>query len=351
MKTEEFIREKILAWYAENGRTLPWREYPDPYRVWLSEVILQQTRVAQGLDYFNRFVSRFPDVGALARAEETEVLRLWQGLGYYSRARNLHAASRQIAGTYGGRFPETYEQVRSLKGVGDYTAAAVCSIAYGQPYAVVDGNVYRVLSRLFALGLPIDTGAGKRAFSALAEKLLDRRRPGVYNQALMDFGALQCVPRSPDCPACPLAGVCMAFRTGEVARYPVKEGKQKSRDRYFNYLHIRCGGRTLLSQRKGKDIWRELYEFPLIETVQPADWEALLKDPAFPALFAGIPLLRLAGTVAMPRHTLSHQVIHAVFYTVEVPAFTSGMEEFLIVPETELDRYPISRLTELYLEK
>ena len=191
------IADKLIDWYGVNGRNLPWRRTRDPYRIWLSEVILQQTRIAQGMDYYLRFVARFPDVGALAAADEDEVLKLWQGLGYYSRARNLHAAARQVVERYGGRFPAAYADVRSLKGVGDYTAAAVCSIAYDAPCAVVDGNVYRVLSRLFDLDLAIDTAEGRKAFAALADEQLDRRRPARYNQAIMDFGALQCTPAAP----------------------------------------------------------------------------------------------------------------------------------------------------------
>ena len=193
------IADKLIDWYGVNGRDLPWRRTRDPYRIWLSEVILQQTRIAQGMDYYLRFVARFPDVGALAAADEDEVLKLWQGLGYYSRARNLHAAARQVVERYGGRFPAAYADVRSLKGVGDYTAAAVCSIAYDAPCAVVDGNVYRVLSRLFDLDLAIDTAEGRKAFAALADEQLDRRRPARYNQAIMDFGALQCTPANPSC--------------------------------------------------------------------------------------------------------------------------------------------------------
>ena len=205
----ENISDILLSWFAREGRDLPWRRTRDPYRIWLSEVILQQTRVAQGLEYYLRFTERFPDIAALAAAPEDEVLKLWQGLGYYSRARNLHAAARQVMSRFGGGFPATYGEVRALPGVGDYTAAAVCSIVYDAPCAVVDGNVYRVLARLFDIGIPIDTTAGKRAFAELAQSQLDTSRPGLYNQAIMDFGALQCTPAQPRCGDCPLAGRCM----------------------------------------------------------------------------------------------------------------------------------------------
>lgn len=215
----------LIRWYADNHRRLPWRETSDPYLIWLSEVILQQTRVAQGLDYFRRFVARFPDVRSLAEAPQDEVLKLWQGLGYYSRARSLHTAAKDIMARFGGRFPEDYEAVRSLCGVGDYTAAAICSFAYELPYAAVDGNVYRVLSRVYDVDLPVDDAAGKRYFAELAQSLLDPVRPGLQNQATMEFGALQCVPQRPDCGACPLADRCLAQAHGTVGRRPVKRGK------------------------------------------------------------------------------------------------------------------------------
>ena len=237
----ENISDILLSWFAREGRDLPWRRTRDPYRIWLSEVILQQTRVAQGLEYYLRFTERFPDIAALAAAPEDEVLKLWQGLGYYSRARNLHAAARQVMSRFGGVFPATYGEVRALPGVGDYTAAAVCSIVYDAPCAVVDGNVYRVLARLFDIGIPIDTTAGKRAFAELAQSQLDTSRPGLYNQAIMDFGALQCTPAQPRCGDCPLAGRCLALAAGTVGVRPVKQGRAKVRDRWFNYLHVTCG--------------------------------------------------------------------------------------------------------------
>ena len=243
------VADILLDWYAREGRDLPWRRTRDPYRIWLSEVILQQTRVAQGTEYYLRFTERFPDVASLAAAPEDEVLKLWQGLGYYSRARNLHAAARQVVERFGGRFPVALEEVRSLRGVGDYTAAAICSAAYDAPCAVVDGNVYRVLARLFDLDAPIDSTAGKRAFAELAQSQLDTAHPGRYNQAIMDFGALRCTPSSPRCEACPLAGRCLALAAGTVAARPVKQGKTRVRDRWFNYLHVSSGDRTLLRRR------------------------------------------------------------------------------------------------------
>ena len=274
MEMEDFAAI-LIRWYSENKRRLPWRETEDPYRIWISEIILQQTRVAQGLEYFNRFMERFPDVASLAQAGEDEVMKYWQGLGYYSRARNLHAAAREIMERYEGVFPSEYEKVRALKGIGEYTAAAVCSFAWRQPYAVVDGNVYRVLGRVFGIDTPIDSGPGKKEFAELATALLDRQRPDIYNQAIMDFGAIQCTPKAPDCLYCPLREHCVAFATGKVAQLPVKEGKTRVKPRYFNYLHIGCQGKTLLKRRNAKDIWQNLYEYPLIETASAVDFSVL----------------------------------------------------------------------------
>ena len=260
---ENFSR-KLIDWYRENGRDLPWRRTKNPYLIWISEIILQQTRVVQGYDYYQRFVARFPDVFALAAADEDEVMKYWQGLGYYSRARNLHAAARRMAEA--GGFPVTYTGVRALKGVGEYTAAAICSFAYGMPYAVVDGNVYRVLSRWLGIDTPIDSAEGKKLFVRVADELLDRERPGLYNQAIMDFGALQCTPVAPDCLFCPLNDSCVARLKGIAGSLPVKQHKNKVTNRYFNYIYVRMGAYTFIHKRSGNDIWKNLYEPPLIET-------------------------------------------------------------------------------------
>lgn len=341
------IAEILLDWYAREGRELPWRQTRDAYRIWLSEVILQQTRVAQGMDYYLRFVARFEDVAALAAASEDEVLKLWQGLGYYSRARNLHAAAKQVVEQFGGQFPVAYDEVRSLRGVGEYTAAAICSAAYDAPCAVVDGNVYRVLSRLFDLATPIDSTTGKRDFARLARELLDMAHPGAYNQAIMDFGALQCTPRQPRCEACPLSGCCLALAAGTVAQRPVKQGTAKIRDRWFHYLHITSDDRVLLHRRGEGDIWQGLYEFPLVETPGPVDFPQLCETEAFGVLLGDAPW-QLRGSVSMPRHQLSHQVIHAVFYHIDTPYLTPEAGE-IAVPECALGDYAVSRLTDRYL--
>ena len=343
------VADILLDWYAREGRDLPWRRTRDPYRIWLSEVILQQTRVAQGTEYYLRFTERFPDVASLAAAPEDEVLKLWQGLGYYSRARNLHAAVRQVVERFGGRFPVALEEVRSLRGVGDYTAAAICSAAYDAPCAVVDGNVYRVLARLFDLDAPIDSTAGKRAFAELAQSQLDTAHPGRYNQAIMDFGALRCIPSSPRCEACPLAGRCLALAAGTVAARPVKQGKTRVRDRWFNYLHVSSGDRTLLRRREGRDIWQGLYEFPLIETEGPAELPELVRLPQFRELLGDAPW-HLVRSIPLSKHQLSHQTLHAVVHRIETTSLTPAAAA-MAVPTAALGDYAVPRLIDRYLIK
>ncbi len=348
---ERFFSGILLHWYEENRRELPWRNTTDPYLIWVSEIILQQTRVVQGMDYYFRFTERFPDIRSLAEAEEDEVLKYWQGLGYYSRARNLHAAARDLMHRFGGSFPRSYEEVRSLKGIGAYTAAAICSFAWRQPYAVVDGNVYRVLSRVFGIETPIDTHEGQKRFAELASSLLDEKCPDTYNQAIMDFGAVQCLPQSPDCLFCPLRDKCVAYREGKIARLPVKAGKTLVKPRYFNYLHVRSGGKCLLSRRSAKDIWQNLYEFPLIETERDMEWEELAKEKRFLELFRNVPEIKWRQPHPVFRHVLSHRIIFARFYEIEVAGFTDAFSAYLEIPETDLEKYALPRLITLYLEK
>lgn len=337
-------------WYEVCGRDLPWRKTDDPYRIWVSEIILQQTRVAQGYDYFVRFMERFPTVQALAEAEEDEVMKLWQGLGYYSRARHLHAAAREVAAR--GAFPRTYEEVRALKGVGDYTAAAICAFAYGLPCAVVDGNVYRVLARWMGVDTPIDSAQGKKLFASLAQELLDEEHPALYNQAIMDFGALQCTPQSPDCSACPLADTCVAFAEGRVAALPVKSHKTKVSIRYFNYLYVRIGADTLLKKREGDDIWRDLYELPLVES--PREWSEaeLLASDCLRAWVDCPEVMTVRCLRRGVKHVLSHRVIYATFYELTFPEDASpSFPGFLRVPLEELERYAVPRLVHQFFEK
>lgn len=347
----DFFSGILLQWYAENRRDLPWRNTTDPYLIWISEIILQQTRVVQGMDYFIRFVDRFPDIRSLALADEDEVLNYWQGLGYYSRARNLHAASRDLMARFGGRFPESYEQVLSLKGIGTYTAAAICSFAWRMPYAVVDGNVYRVLSRVFGIDSPIDSPEGKKRFAELASGLLDREHPDLYNQAIMDFGALQCVPKSPECMFCPLKDKCVAYSQGKIDRWPVKSGKTIVKPRYFNYFHLRCGDRLLITRRSAKDIWQNLYEFPMIETQRDLEWEELVKEESFLRLFQNVTDMNLLKQYPVFKHILSHRIIYARFYEIELSGFTSAFSSCTEVRESELGNYAVPRLISLYLEQ
>ena len=318
--------ETILSWYDANGRDLPWRRTHDPYAVWLSEIILQQTRIAQGRAYWERFMAAFPGVEALAAASEDEVLRLWQGLGYYSRARNLHAAAKQIVTL--GRFPDTLDGIRALKGVGDYTAAAIGSIAFGLPAAVVDGNVYRVLARHFGITTPVRTAAARKAFTDLAQSLLPPDRPGDFNQGMMDFGAMQCTPAAPACLLCPLAGSCAALATGTVERLPVRTAPAAVQERRFDYVYVRFQGRTAIRKRGPGDIWAGLYE-PLVADVRPQD-ARLLK--------AGV------------RHQLTHRTLLVDFYLWEPETEPTLPEGYFWIGEAELDRYAKPRLFELLLE-
>ncbi|MDH6341364.1 A/G-specific adenine glycosylase [Parabacteroides sp. PFB2-12] len=350
-KKELTFSNLFINWYFKHKRELPWRETRDPYTIWISEIILQQTRVAQGIDYFRRFMERFPDVASLAAAEEDEVLKYWQGLGYYSRARNLHAAAREIMSRHQGRFPSTHKEVLALKGIGDYTAAAILSFAWNQPYPVVDGNVYRVLSRLFGISTPIDSSQGKKEFTALAAEIMPSDQAGLHNQAIMEFGALQCTPQQPDCSACPFAGRCVAWQEQNPQAYPVKAGKTKSRNRYFHYFHILYRETTWLHRREGKDIWKGLYEFPLIETDMPMDFAELQQTDAFHHLFAEAGQLSIAIDRPVEKHILSHQVIYATFYRIEIEQPAPAFEAFTEISIHDIERFAIPRLIHIYLEK
>lgn len=321
----------ILEWFEENRRSLPWRETSDPYAIWLSEIILQQTRIQQGMAYWQRFVERWPTVEQLAAATEDEVLRLWQGLGYYTRARNLHAAAQQIVAM--GGFPTTFEGIRSLKGVGDYTAAAIASIAFGLPVAVVDGNVYRVLARHFGIDTPINTTEGKKLFAALAQEMLPPDRPSDYNQAMMDFGAIQCTPQSPRCLLCPLQETCVALREGRVEGLPVKLKKLQVKTRRLTYVYIRCQGMTAIHRRGEGDIWQGL-------------WEPLLyEDTPLPPFCGKLTLLRKGV-----KHVLTHRILLADFYLLECDECPSLPSDYVWIGEQDIENYGVPRLVELLLE-
>lgn len=337
---EQYIQSKLAAWYEQNHRVLPWRDTQNPYCIWISEIILQQTRVAQGYDYYLRFMERFPTVETLATAREEEVMLYWQGLGYYSRARNLHHAAQQIMNEYGGTFPTDYKDVRRLKGVGDYTAAAICSFAYNAPYAVVDGNVYRVLSRLYDEDTPIDSTEGVKLFRRLADNLLDSQNPRLHNQAMMELGALQCTPQTPDCAVCPLNMVCLAHLHQTQQWLPVKKKQTTLKDRYLNYIIYLSQGQTLIYQRRNKDIWQHLYEFPLYE----ADhlWDEAEAETI-------LPNGRLVKASKELIHILSHQRLHARFFVMETNQLTPEAEQ-LQIGLSNLSDYALSRLTQRGVE-
>lgn len=340
---------RLFAWYDVHKRDLPWRSTRNPYYIWISEVILQQTRVAQGYDYFVRFIELFPTVEALADAPEDAVMRAWQGLGYYSRARNLHAAAKQIVEL--GSFPNTYEAIRQLKGVGDYTAAAIASFAFDEPKAAVDGNVCRVWSRVFGVDLPIDSLKGKRVITEIAQELLPGSQAAKYNQAVMEFGALQCTPHSPSCTDCPLADKCVALAEGRVDMLPLKSHKTKVTPRYLTYLYIHDTDSLLLHKRTGNDIWQNLYELPLIETEMAIDANGLFLHPDFLAWKKTIPYYTYKGATGGIKHVLSHRVLHATFHELEVLGELSCPDGYVVVPFSELGHYALPRLLERYMKE
>lgn len=368
----------IISWFRENGRALPWRETRDPYAIWLSEIILQQTRIAQGWEYWERFMAQYPTVQDLAAAHEDEVLKLWQGLGYYSRARNLHTAAKQIVAL--GHFPDTLEGIKQLKGVGDYTAAAIGSFAFDIPAAVVDGNVYRVLARYFGIDTPINSTQGKKEFAALAQSLLPSSKASdfqsslslvaAYNQAMMDFGAIQCTPQSPKCLLCPLAETCEAMRTNRVAELPVKQKTMKVKTRHLSYIYIRCKGETAIHRRGEGDIWQGLWEpFNASDIAEacasPSSAQASLSSTKFSTSLTKLSSfkkelaadLHLSNVDALQllaqdvKHVLTHRILLADFYLLETEARLQLPDDYIWIKEEEIEDYGIPRLIELLLEK
>lgn len=342
---EGIFAKKLLGWYATHRRDLPWRDIGDPYKIWVSEIILQQTRVAQGLEYYQRFVEAFPNVEALAHASEDEVLRLWQGLGYYSRARNMHQAAQQVVAM--GGFPASYDGMLQLKGVGNYTAAAICSFAFNQHYAVVDGNVFRVLSRYFAIEEPIDTSQGKKLFLGLAQEILPKRHEADYNQALMDFGATQCTPTAPECDRCVLSETCLAYAKGLVVKLPVKSRRTRITERFFVYVVVSTPEGFWLRQRKGQDIWKGLYEPPLLEFSHLATYEEVQNHPFVRALPAhGAWKLQCEKI----KHVLTHRVIFATAYNVFYGGTVVPPKDFIAVKKENLASCAFPRLVERVLQ-
>lgn len=339
------ISEKLLVWYKVNKRDLPWRNINDPYKIWLSEIILQQTQVIQGLNYYLKFVENFPTVTDLANAPEDLVMRLWQGLGYYSRARNLHSAAKFIQNSHKGIFPKTYDEIKELKGVGDYTAAAVASFAFKLPHAVVDGNVYRVLARLFNVETPINTTQGKKEFQLIAEEILNIKKPDLHNSAIMEFGALFCKPQNPKCDVCPLQVHCLAFKNKTVSLLPVKINKVKIRNRYFNYIIFNYKEYVYLSKRSEKDIWQNLYEFFLIESSEMVNEDEILGNGELKKLNTKF---FLKNKTILPKHILSHQHLFATFYELELES-PIKLKGFIKIRRTELKNYGMPQLIIKYL--
>lgn len=336
----------LIKWYLEFKRELPWRKTTNPYHIWLSEIILQQTRVNQGMSYYLTFVNVFPTVFDLANATEEQVLKLWQGLGYYSRARNLHFSAKYIVTQLDGKFPNTYNEILKLKGVGDYTASAIASICFNEPTAVVDGNVYRVLARFYGIYIPINSTKGIKYFKELAQQLINKEKPAIHNQAIMEFGARMCKPQNPDCNSCPLHNKCVAFASNSIKELPVKEKKLKIKKRYFNYLvPISSEGKTTLNKRVKKDIWHNLYEFPLLESDKKMNKKEIITHKLFKNLFSStckeITLFNDKEII----HKLSHQHIHTHFWIVAVDHAN------LTINWEEIQKYPVPKLIANFIVK
>ncbi|MFN7012782.1 MAG: A/G-specific adenine glycosylase [Bacteroidia bacterium] len=340
----------LINWYIKNKRNLPWRNTSDPYKIWLSEIILQQTRVEQGLPYYLKFIEKYPDVKKLAKADEDEILKLWQGLGYYSRARNLHFTAKEIAIKHKGNFPSNYCEIRALKGIGDYTAAAIASFAYNLPHAVVDGNVMRVLSRYLGINEAIDSSKGKKMLAEAAQELLDVNNPAIYNQAIMEFGATFCVPAKPDCEKCPFNDSCEAFRLNKVNDLPFKAKKTKITQRYFHYFILDYKGKTYLNKRKAGDIWQGLYEFPMHEAKSHLEFDTLLNMQLLFINEVKDLNIRLIKTSSTKKHILSHQHIFAQFFHIHLNKPLKN-KLFSEIPFEKLNNYALPRLIHRYLEE
>ena len=345
------ISEILNSWYKKNARDLPWRDTQDPYFIWISEIILQQTQVKQGLGYYLRFIKNFPDILTLSRASEEEVLKLWQGLGYYSRARNLLAASKQVVSEYNGHLPRQFRELKKLKGIGDYTAAAIASIAFNEPVAAIDGNVSRVISRIFEIDVPVDSAEGKKRIKAAAAEILDKREPGHSNQALMEFGALQCRPVNPDCLNCPLDILCKSYSGGTVDKIPVKSNRQKVKERWFYYFIITWNDNIFIKKREADDIWKSLFQFPMVESVERLPDHKIFEEFLNTANLEteGIILNRASDPVI---HQLTHQRINARFFEICLQGNKlSFPDDWIMVTWTQLEAYPVPRLIEKYLQE
>jgi A/G-specific adenine glycosylase len=344
-------RQKLLTWYNSNKRDLPWRNINDPYKIWLSEVILQQTRVNQGWEYYLRFIEKYPTVSALASAPVHDVLKLWQGLGYYSRARNLHEAARSIVKDHKGKFPKDYASIRALKGVGEYTAGAIASIAYNLPFPAVDGNVMRVYSRLFGITTPIDSTEGKKRIYETAVELLPHKNSGTYNQAVMELGAMVCLPAKPNCENCPIQDACYAYSHKKVLSFPIKQGKTKQRNRYMNYLVITYADKILIRLRNTKDIWQGLHDFPMIESTKPITESTFLKDAQWKKIISITkPVIKDVSEEYI--HILSHQKLYARFYSMAITKKVTTLPvDCFWIKIKDLENYAVPKLIDLYIRK
>jgi len=339
--------DELTSWYHKNKRSLPWRDTTDAYVIWLSEIILQQTRVEQGLPYFYRFLERYPDVKAFAAATEDEILKLWQGLGYYSRGRNMLKTARQVVSEYQGVFPVRYEQLIKLKGIGEYTAAAISSFSSNEARAVVDGNVYRVLARYFGIEEPINSSPGKKIFQQLADEVLDSENAGSHNQALMEFGAMLCKPKNPDCGICPLRLSCLAYQNDKVTSLPVKLRKIRIKERYLNYFLISEGNTILMSKRGDKDIWANMYDLPLLETSGPLPAISVISRQEVKDLFGDDIVLVKSETAK--KHVLTHQHIYAQFIMIDVPADFKHPEKLNRVDLADLEKIAMPKIIYTFL--
>ncbi len=351
-RKEAFFQTQLMAWFEQNHRPLPWKGERNPYFIWLSEIILQQTRVEQGMPYYLKFTAHYPTVKQLADAPSDEVMKLWEGLGYYSRARNLHAAAKYIAYDLGGVFPVLYQDLLKIKGVGAYTAAAIASFAYDLPHAVVDGNVYRVLSRFFGIETPIDSLAGQKEFKQIADKLLDKEQPARYNQAIMDFGATQCTPKLVKCAACYLSKNCIAAQEKKVDFLPVKEKKMIKKNRYFHYLVFNFEGTNWVTRREEKDIWQELYEFPMIESNSFLDDTQLFENEIFTQYFFTQVNIKNILKVSKPfKQLLTHQTIFAQFYEIKLLEKPENLpNNWRSVSATEIKNFAFPKLFDWYFQ-
>ncbi|WP_232538725.1 A/G-specific adenine glycosylase [Chitinophaga tropicalis] len=349
-RMKESFTNALLEWNQNgNTRAMPWKGEKDPYRIWLSEIILQQTRVEQGWAYYEKFILNYPTVQSLAAAPEEAVFRLWQGLGYYARCKNMLAAARQIVTQYHGHFPNTYDTIQSLKGIGPYTAAAIASFAFNLPHAVLDGNVFRVLSRYFDIDTPIDSTAGKKQFAELAQELLPHGQSAAYNQSIMDFGAVICKPQQPSCTTCPLSSGCKALKLGLAGLLPVKTKKLVIKKRYFHYLVLRYKKLIYIRKRTENDIWQNLHEFILIETPEPVDTASLQASAGFREIFGDI-RYNIDGTSADFKQQLTHQTIHSRFILMTA-AQKPEIQGYMAIPEQDMDNYAFPKTITDFLKK